>query len=79
MSRFNFDAYDKLFPRQPEPAPEVETAVQGFTPTKNKLEGKEPDVQDPEPDQDPEPTEPVEPTGGDSNGDGGDSKPDPEQ
>lgn len=76
MSRFNYAAYDKLFPRQPEPAPEVETAVQGFTPTKNKMEGKVPDVQDPEPVPDPEPAEPVIPTGGDNNGDGGDSKSD---
>lgn len=78
MSRFNFDAYDKLFPRQPEPTPAVETAVQGFTPSKNILEGKQPDVQDPEPDQDPLPVEPEILTGGDSDGDGGDSKPDPE-
>lgn len=42
MARFNSDAYDKLFPRTTE-APQVETAVPTFTPTKNKLEGKDPD------------------------------------
>lgn len=43
MSRFNFEAYDKLFPREPEPV-HVESAVDNFTPTKNKVEGKDPDV-----------------------------------
>ena len=76
MSRFNYDAYDKLFPRTPEPAPAVETAVPGFTPTKNKMEGKQPDVPDEEHTPDPLPTEPEILTGGDSNGDGGDSKSD---
>ena len=42
MSRFNSAAYDKLFPREPEPV-HVESAVENFTPTKNKVEGKDPD------------------------------------
>ena len=42
MSRFNFSAYDNLFPREPEPV-HVESAVDNFTPTKNKVEGKDPD------------------------------------
>lgn len=32
MSRFDYDAYDKVFPREEEPAT-VDTAVEGFTPT----------------------------------------------
>lgn len=42
MSRFNSTAYDKLFPREPESV-HVESAVENFTPTKNKVEGKDPD------------------------------------
>ena len=44
MSRFNSEAYDKLFPRTPDPVPAPETAVEKFTPTKDKLEGKDPDT-----------------------------------
>lgn len=77
MSRFNSEAYDKLYPREPEPAPSVETSVQGFTPTKNKLEGKQPDFQDPDPAPDPLPVEP-DVAGGDNDGDGKHSEPDPE-
>lgn len=48
MGRFNFEAYDKLFPREPEPV-HVESAVDNFTPTKNKVEGKDPDeIDEPE-------------------------------
>lgn len=75
MSRFNFEAYDKLYPRQPEPAPGVETAVQGFTPTKDKLEGKQPDVQDPDPEPD---KVPEDVTGGSEDGNGKPGEPDPE-
>lgn len=32
MSRFDYDAYDKVFPREEVPAT-VDTAVEGFTPT----------------------------------------------
>lgn len=42
MARFNSVAYDKLYPRTQEPV-QVETAVPTFTPTANKLEGKDPD------------------------------------
>ena len=42
MSRFNSEAYDKLFPREPEPV-HIESAVENFTPTKNKVEGNDPD------------------------------------
>lgn len=60
MSRFNSEAYDKLFPRVPDPVPAAETAVEKFTPTKDKLEGRDPDkVQEPDPtpevSQDPDP------------------------
>ena len=65
MSRFNSEAYDKLFPREPEPV-HIESAVDNFTPTKNKVEGKDPDQvspEDPKQDliiEDPEPAEPEE-------------------
>lgn len=36
MSRFSNEMYERLFPRQPEPE-KVETAVETFTPTENKL------------------------------------------
>lgn len=50
MSRFNSQAYSKLYPREPEPVKPVETAVETFTPTKDKLEGKvEPDRTIPDP------------------------------
>lgn len=42
MSRFNSEAYDRLFPREVDPMP-VETVVSTFTPTTDKLEGKDPD------------------------------------
>lgn len=51
MSRFNADAYNKLFPRT-EPVQPVETVVPSFTPTQDKLEGQDPDQTTPEaPDQ----------------------------
>ena len=78
MSRFNSAAYDKLFPRPVHTDPAPESAVDTFTPTKNKMEGKDPDVTDPAPDQIPEDPEP-ENVGGDPDGDGSDSKPDTEQ
>lgn len=38
--RFMYDSYDKIFPRE-EAAPEqIETAVEGFTPTQDALQGK---------------------------------------
>lgn len=41
MSRFDAVAYDKLFPRPTNPPERVETPVDTFTPTKDKLEGVE--------------------------------------
>lgn len=32
MSKFDFDAYEKVFPKQEEPA-NIDTAVEGFNPT----------------------------------------------
>ena len=46
MSRFNSAAYDKLFPRIEDPVPVQETAVETFTPSQDKLEGKDPDVKE---------------------------------
>lgn len=31
--RFNGEAYDKLYPREQDDAEQIETAVEGFTPT----------------------------------------------
>ena len=78
MSRFNSEAYDKLYPRQPEQAPMVETAAQGFNPTKNKLEGKQPDVQDPDPEPNTMPEEQEEVAGGNEDGNGKPGESDPE-
>ena len=76
MSRFNSNAYDKLFPRASEPAPAPESAVDTFHPTKDKLEGKDPDVHDPEPAEIPEEIPGMEE--GVENGNGGSDEPDPE-
>lgn len=46
MSRFNYEAYAKLYPRVETPEP-VETPVETFTPTTNILNGDTPDVSDP--------------------------------
>lgn len=43
MSRFNAEAYDKIFPRS-EDIPAPESAVETFRPTMDKLEGKDPDA-----------------------------------
>ena len=79
MSRFNSEAYDKLFPRTPDPVPAAETAVEGFTPTKDKIEGKDPD-KTPEPDPEPAPAGDLDPTdnGGGEDGNGQHGEPDPE-
>ena len=45
MSRFNSEAYDKLFPRPEVTPPVVETAVEGFTPS-SKKEDPEQDKKD---------------------------------
>lgn len=45
MSRFNSEAYDKLFPRPEVKPPVVETAVEGFTPS-TKKEDVEQDTKD---------------------------------
>ena len=45
MSRFNAEAYDKIFPRSNDPVPAPETAVETFRPSQDKLEGKDPDTQ----------------------------------
>lgn len=43
MSRFNSEAYDKLYPRVLAPVKAPETAVPSFTPTQDILEGTDPD------------------------------------
>ena len=78
MSRFNSEAYDKLFPRVEDPVPVQETAVETFRPSQEKIEADPtvsvkvetvlPELLDPEPVVD----------GGDHNGDGEYSKPDSE-
>lgn len=68
--RFNSEAYDKLFPRQKDPAPAVETPVETFRPSQNSGKAEKP-VEDPDPvpedpdpvpeDTDPVPEDPAEP------------------
>ncbi len=38
--RFNSEAYDKLFPREADPAPVVETPVETFRPSQNEVPDK---------------------------------------
>lgn len=74
--RFNFKAYDKLFPRTAEPEPVTETPVETFRPSQSKT----PEMPvDPVPD-DPLPADPVQlPEEQEvSNDDGSDSESDTE-
>lgn len=50
--RFDFDAYEKVYPKQ-DPLPEIDTAVEGFTPTADELSGRK--ARDNRPGDDPEP------------------------
>lgn len=78
MSRFNSEAYDRLFPRVEDPVPVQETAVDTFRPSQEKVEADPvapikvetvlPELLDPEP----------IPEGGDDDGNGEHSKPDSE-
>ena len=38
--RFNSEAYEKLYPREQKKTVEVETAVEGFTPTAKEVENE---------------------------------------
>lgn len=40
--RFNFDAYEKVYPEMPKAPEPIETAVEGFNPTAEHLEEKKP-------------------------------------
>ena len=84
MSRFNHEAYEKIYPRTVE-APAPESVVSTFRPTQDKLEGKDPDVADQPVKQDTvKPAAPIiedipdEPEGGDGDGHAEHSKPDSE-
>lgn len=57
--RFNSEAYDKLFPREADPAPKVETPVETFRPSQNKVPDT-PVPDDPEPAPEPAPYVPEE-------------------
>lgn len=46
MSRFNAEAYDKIFPRSEDVTPAPETAVETFRPSQAKEEGKDPDFKE---------------------------------
>lgn len=78
MSRFNSEAYDKLFPRVADPIPAPETAVEHFTPTKDKMEGRNPDHVDDPTDQAAAPEDP-DVNGGVDDGYAEPSELDPEQ
>lgn len=74
MSRFNSEAYDKLFPRVTETTPAPETVVETFRPSQNKPAEVEKTVEAPEQaSADPE----IKEEGG-SDGAGNVSEPDPE-
>lgn len=73
--RFNSEAYDKLFPREADPAPKVETPVETFRPSQNKVPDT-PVPDDPEPAPDPAPFVPEDKEVNDDNGGAG--EPDPE-
>ena len=47
--RFNSEVYDKLYPRPDHIEPAPESVVSTFHPSKDLVEGKDPDVKDPEP------------------------------
>ena len=36
--RFDYNSYEKLYPRQTETPEHIETAVEGFTPTQDKID-----------------------------------------
>lgn len=50
--RFNYKAYDELYPRQPEPE-EIETVVETFTPTTDEItdETEPADETEPQPEE----------------------------
>ena len=78
MSRFNSEAYDRLYPRVEDPVPAQETVVETFRPSQEKVEADPeipvkvetvlPEILEPEP----------IPEGGVFDGDGSNSKSDPE-
>lgn len=74
MSRFNSEAYDKLFPRVKETTPAPETVVETFRPSQSKPAEVEKTVETPEP----APSDPEIKEEGGSDGVGDISEPDPE-
>lgn len=69
MSRFNSEAYDKLFPREADPAPAPETPVETFRPSQQKTPQAEKPVEDPAPSaEDPAPSVPEDKEVNDDNG-----------
>ena len=79
MSRFNSEAYDKLFPRSTDPDPVPESAVDTFRPSQEKLEDPAPQakIETVLPEMDPPAADP-EPEGGVEDGHAEHSEPDSE-
>ena len=79
MSRFNSEAYDKLFPRSADPDPIPESVVDTFRPSQDKLEDPVPKakVETVLPEMDPLAGDP-EPEGGVEDGHAEHSEPDSE-
>lgn len=77
MSRFNSEAYDKLFPRSADPDPVPESAVDTFRPSQDILEDPAPKAKDETvlPEMAP-PVRDPEPEGGVENGYAEHSEPD---
>lgn len=71
---FDFNAYEKVFPEQPEVQKPVETMAEGFNPTKDEMakdnKPGEPEkvVEAPEPDPEPQPANTAGEPEGETNG-----------
>ena len=75
--RFNSEAYDKLFPREADPAPKVETPVETFRPSQNSAPDR-PVLEDPDPAPAPDPNPFVPGETEVNDDDGSDCQSDPE-
>lgn len=74
--RFDFDAYEKVFPAEQPPQTPTDSAVDGYTPTDDEAKGKikvESAVEGEEPKK--QPVDNAQPTGSPTNADNGNSEP----
>ena len=81
MSRFNSEAYDKVFPQVEDPTPAPESAVETFTPSQDKIKNPSPvkvETATPEGEDKEDPGMPEDPEGGVEDGHAEHSEPDSE-